>query len=118
MICTTVDFRHARIFHSCIQRNANQSSVFASRHISKVFTSNYFSTISDSYKTESGEELSTRKIKAALKEVISTEDKRKPMSDEALQKALAEKGFPIARRTISKYREQMGIPVARLRKES
>lgn len=73
---------------------------------------------SDSYKTESGEELSTRKIKAALKEVISTEDKRKPMSDEALQKALAEKGFPIARRTISKYREQMGIPVARLRKES
>lgn len=73
---------------------------------------------SDSYKTENGEELSTRKIKATLKEIIDGEDKHKPMSDDALKTALAEKGFPIARRTVAKYREQLDIPVARLRKES
>ena len=72
---------------------------------------------SDSYKTESGEELSTRKIKAMLKEIIDGENKHKPMSDDALKTALAEKGFPIARRTVAKYREQLDIPVARLRKE-
>lgn len=70
----------------------------------------------DSYTTESGEELSTRKMKVALRELIEKEDKRKPMSDEALTKKMQEKGFPVARRTVSKYREQMGIPVARLRK--
>lgn len=70
----------------------------------------------DSYTTDSGEELSTRKMKVALKELIEKEDKRKPMSDEALAKKMQEKGFPVARRTVSKYREQMGIPVARLRK--
>ena len=72
---------------------------------------------SDSYKTESGEELSTRKIKAVLKEVIEHEDKHKPLNDDTLKEILTQKGFPIARRTISKYREQMGIPIARLRKE-
>lgn len=70
----------------------------------------------DSYTTESGEELSTRKMKVALRELIEKEDKCKPMSDEALTKKMQEKGFPVARRTVSKYREQMGIPVARLRK--
>ena len=71
----------------------------------------------DSYTTEDGEEMSTRKIKLALKEVIDSEDKRKPLSDDALAKVMKEKGFPIARRTVAKYREQLGLPVARLRKE-
>ena len=71
---------------------------------------------SDGYTTGEGEELSTRKIKLALKELIAKEDKAKPMSDDALTKALAKQGFPIARRTVAKYREQLGLPVARLRK--
>lgn len=71
---------------------------------------------SDSYATKQGEELSTRRIKIALKEIIDAEDKTRPMSDDALMKALAAKGFSIARRTVSKYREQLGLPVARLRK--
>lgn len=72
---------------------------------------------SDSYTTEDGEEMSTRKIKVALKEVIQKEDKSKPLSDDALAKVMKKKGFPIARRTVAKYREQLGLPVARLRKE-
>lgn len=71
---------------------------------------------SDSYTTGNGEELSTRKIKLALKDIIAHEDKHKPMSDDALTKAMAKLGYPIARRTIAKYREQLGLPVARLRK--
>ena len=70
----------------------------------------------DSYTTEDGEEMSTRKIKLTLKELIEHEDKKKPLSDDALSKVLKEKGFPVARRTVAKYREQLGIPVARLRK--
>ena len=72
---------------------------------------------SDGIKTEDGEELSTRKIKLALKDAVENENKAKPLSDEALAKMLVGKGFPIARRTIAKYREQLGIPVARLRKK-
>lgn len=72
---------------------------------------------SDSVKTDSGEEMSTRKIKLAMKELIEGEDKRKPLSDDTLTKILISKGYPIARRTIAKYREQLGIPVARLRKK-
>lgn len=79
-----------------------------------IFPLKYF--FSDGYVTESGEELSTREIKAALRELVDAEDKRKPMSDDALSEALKEKGYPIARRTVAKYREQLGIPVARLRK--
>lgn len=71
---------------------------------------------SDSYTTDGGEELSTRKIKLALKDIIDNENKSKPMSDDALTREMAKHGYPIARRTIAKYREQMGIPVARLRK--
>lgn len=71
---------------------------------------------SDSIKTDSGEELSTRKLKTVLREIIESEDKRKPLGDDALSKEMKRRGFPIARRTVSKYREQMGIPVARLRK--
>ena len=94
--------------------------------ISRVSNSKYVQTrwgtfplkffFSDGYVTEDGEELSTRKIKAALRILIEDEDKRKPMSDDALAEALARQGFPIARRTVSKYREQLGLPVARLRK--
>lgn len=71
---------------------------------------------SDGYNTGQGEELSTRKIKLALKDIIAHEDKQKPMSDDALTKAMAKLGYPIARRTIAKYREQLGLPVARLRR--
>lgn len=70
----------------------------------------------DSYTTDDGEEMSTRKIKLVLKEVIDNEDKKKPLSDGALAKIMKEKGYPIARRTIAKYREQMNLPVARLRR--
>lgn len=66
--------------------------------------------------SEDGEELSTRKIKIKIKEIIDKEDKNKPLSDDKIKSLMEEKGFVIARRTIAKYREQMGIPVARLRK--
>ena len=71
---------------------------------------------SDGYVTDDGQEIATRKIQAALKDLVEAEDKKKPLSDEALTVMLNEKGFPIARRTVAKYREQLGIPVARLRK--
>ena len=95
--------------------------------VSRVCNSKYAQTrwgtfplrhfFSDSYVTESGEELSTRQIKAVLRDLIEAEDKHKPLSDDALREQLTEKGFPIARRTIAKYREALGIPIARLRKE-
>ena len=71
---------------------------------------------SDGYVTDDGEEMSTRRIKAVLQDIIDGEDKNAPLSDEALTRVMEEKGFPIARRTVAKYREQMGIPVARMRK--
>ena len=67
--------------------------------------------------TDSGEEVSTREIKSILQECIVNEDKRKPITDDRLCEILNEKGYQIARRTVAKYREQIGIPVARLRKE-
>ena len=79
-----------------------------------TFPLRYF--FSDGYVTADGEELSTREIKTALRELIEQEDKGKPLSDDALKALLAAKGYPIARRTVAKYREQLGIPVARLRK--
>ena len=94
--------------------------------VSRVSNSKYAQTrwgtfplrhfFSDGYVTESGEELSTRQIKAALRDLVDAEDKRKPLSDDQLKDLLAQKGFPIARRTVAKYREQLGIPIARLRK--
>ena len=94
--------------------------------ISRVSNSKYAQTrwgtfplrhfFSDSYATGDGE-ASTRQIKAVLRDIIDAEDKHKPLSDEALTAALADKGFPIARRTVAKYREQLDIPVARLRSE-
>ncbi|MEN0020664.1 MAG: RNA polymerase factor sigma-54 [Planctomycetota bacterium] len=67
--------------------------------------------------TESGEEISWEAVKAALQEVVDNENKAKPMSDEALAKAMKERGVDIARRTVAKYRAQLGIPSARLRRE-
>lgn len=71
---------------------------------------------SDGFVTEEGQEIATRRIQAALRECVESEDKRKPLSDEALTVMLNKRGFPIARRTVAKYREQLGIPVARLRR--
>ena len=94
--------------------------------ISRVSNSKYAQTrwgtfplrhfFSDGYVTESGEELSTRQIKAALRDIVDAEDKKRPLSDDVLKEELNKRGFPIARRTVAKYREQLGIPIARLRK--
>jgi RNA polymerase sigma-54 factor len=72
---------------------------------------------SESLSTESGEEVSTREVKKILSDLIEAEDKHKPLSDDLLTEMLQEKGYNIARRTVAKYREQLNIPVARLRKE-
>ena len=94
--------------------------------VSRVSNSKYAQTrwgmfplkffFSDSYTTENGEELSTRKIKLTLQEIIDAEDKQHPLSDDALKAEMDKHGLPIARRTVAKYREQLGIPIARLRK--
>ncbi|MBD0279530.1 MAG: RNA polymerase factor sigma-54 [Flavisolibacter sp.] len=72
---------------------------------------------SESLTTDSGEEVSTREVKKILSDLIENENKKKPLSDERLTELLQEKGYNIARRTVAKYREQLNIPVARLRKE-
>lgn len=72
---------------------------------------------SESMKNEAGEDVSTKQIKKILEDSLGEEDKKRPLTDEKLAKLLKEKGFPIARRTIAKYREQLNIPVARLRKQ-
>ena len=95
--------------------------------ISRVANSKYIDTpygtfllksfFSESMQTDSGEEVSTRKVKKILQDCVAEEDKKKPYADEKLVFMLKEKGYKIARRTIAKYREQLNIPVARLRKE-
>lgn len=95
--------------------------------VSRVANSKYVQTpfgnfllksfFSEALSTESGEEVSSREVKKILSDAIGNEDKRKPLPDEKLMKLLNDKGYNIARRTIAKYREQLGIPVARLRKE-
>ncbi len=80
-----------------------------------IFPVKYF--FSEGIQTDSGEAVSTREIKNILQECINNEDKQKPLTDEQLMNTLKEKSYPIARRTVAKYREQLGIPVARLRKE-
>ena len=80
-----------------------------------VFELKYF--FSEGVETESGEEVSNREIKQALTSIIAQEDKSSPLSDQALQKELQAKGYRVARRTVSKYREMLQIPVARLRRE-
>jgi len=95
--------------------------------VSRVANSKYVDTpygtklikdfFSESMKNEEGEDVSTREIKKILETVIEEEDKHKPHTDDKLAALLKEKGYPIARRTVAKYREQLNIPVARLRKE-
>ena len=95
--------------------------------ISRVANSKYVQTpygtfmlkffFSEGIKNEGGEEVSTREIKKILKDCVENEDKAKPMTDEQLMLILKEKGYPIARRTVAKYREQLGIPVGRMRKK-
>ncbi|HPF92117.1 MAG TPA: RNA polymerase sigma-54 factor, partial [Flavobacteriales bacterium] len=72
---------------------------------------------SESLTNEAGEEVSTREVKKILKDAIEAEEKRKPLTDDELTALLKGKGYNIARRTVAKYREQLNIPVARLRKE-
>ncbi|MDT0644153.1 RNA polymerase factor sigma-54 [Zunongwangia sp. F363] len=95
--------------------------------VSRVANSKYVDTpygtklikefFSESMKNDQGEDVSTREIKKILEISIEEEDKRKPLTDEKLAKVLKDKGYPIARRTVAKYREQLDIPVARLRKQ-
>ncbi|WP_437397348.1 RNA polymerase factor sigma-54 [Flagellimonas lutimaris] len=95
--------------------------------VSRVANSKYVDTpygtklikdfFSESMKNEQGEDVSTKEIKKILETVIRDEEKKKPLTDAKLAKILKERGYPIARRTVAKYREQLGIPVARLRKE-
>ena len=72
---------------------------------------------SEGLTTDSGEEISNKEVKAIIESIIGNEEKRKPLSDQKIAQMLEQKGFKIARRTVTKYREQLGIPVARLRKE-
>lgn len=95
--------------------------------VSRVANSKYVQTefgtfllksfFSEAIQTESGEEVSNKEVKKILEDCIGKEDKRKPLADERLTEILKEHGYNIARRTVAKYREQMNIPVARLRKE-
>ena len=95
--------------------------------VSRVANSKYVDTpygtklikefFSESMKNDQGEDVSTREIKKILEITIGEEDKKKPLTDDKLAKILKEKGYPIARRTVAKYREQLDLPVARLRKE-
>jgi RNA polymerase sigma-54 factor len=95
--------------------------------LSRVANSKYVQTefgtfllksfFSEGIMTDSGEEASSKEVKQILTDLIGAEQKRKPLSDDKLGEMLNEKGYNIARRTVAKYREQLGIPVARLRKE-
>jgi RNA polymerase sigma-54 factor len=95
--------------------------------VSRVANSKYVQTefgtyplkffFSESLSTDSGEEVSTREVKKILSELIELEDKKNPLSDQELMENLKQRGYNIARRTVAKYREQLDIPVARLRKE-
>jgi RNA polymerase sigma-54 factor len=97
---------------STVSRVANSKSVQTDFGI---YPLKYF--FSESITTDSGEDVSSKEVKYILKEIIDNENKRKPYSDDKLEKMLNDKGYNIARRTVAKYREQMNIPVARLRKE-
>ncbi len=97
---------------STVSRVANSKSVQTEFGI---YLLKYF--FSEGIATESGEDVSSREVKNYLKEVVEAEDKRRPLSDDKLEKLLKDRGYNIARRTVAKYREQLQIPVARLRKE-
>ena len=94
------------------------SRVVRSKHIQTefgVFPLKYF--FSEAISTDSGEEVSSREVKSKLRGLVEQEDKSRPLADEKIERILKESGYNIARRTIAKYREQLGIPVARLRKQ-
>ena len=97
---------------STVSRVANSKYVQTpyGTHLLKFF-------FSEGITNEEGEEVSTREIKKILKDCVENEDKARPMTDEQLMLILKDKGYPIARRTVAKYREQLGIPVARMRKK-
>jgi RNA polymerase sigma-54 factor len=97
---------------STVSRVAN--SKYVQTHFG-IFPLKFF--FSEGLQTDSGEEVSTREIKRILQDCIENEQKRKPLTDESLTDILQEKGYQIARRTVAKYREQLNIPVARLRRE-
>lgn len=97
---------------STVSRVANSKSVQTDFGI---FPLKYF--FSEGISTDSGEDVSSREVKSELKHIIDGEDKKRPLSDDKLEKLLKGKGYNIARRTVAKYREQLNIPVARLRKE-
>lgn len=97
---------------STVSRVANSKSVQTEYG---TYSLKYF--FSEGIATDSGEDVSSREVKNYLKELVDNEDKRKPLSDDKLEKLLKDKGYNIARRTVAKYREQLQIPVARLRKE-
>ncbi|MCP2042798.1 RNA polymerase factor sigma-54 [Pontibacter sp. BT731] len=97
---------------STVSRVANSKAVQTEFGI---YPLKYF--FSEGIATDSGEDASSREVKHILKEIIDKESKRKPLSDEKIEKMLNDKGYNIARRTVAKYREQLNIPVARLRKE-
>ena len=110
-----------------ILKNIAEKTGFDISTISRVSNSKYVQTnfgvyplkyfFSESMQTEDGEEISTREIKKIISECIQQENKEKPLTDEQLTELLREKSYLIARRTVAKYREQLNIPVARLRKE-
>jgi len=97
---------------STVSRVAN--SKYVQTHFG-IFPLKFF--FSEGLQTDSGEEVSTREIKRILQDCIENEQKRRPLTDESLTDILQEKGYQIARRTVAKYREQLNIPVARLRRE-
>ena len=96
---------------STVSRVANSKFVqteFGTRRLKEFF--------SESLQTQDGDEVSTLEVKNILRDIISNESNRKPYSDEKLKDLLMKRGYNIARRTVAKYREQLNIPVARLRK--
>lgn len=97
---------------STVSRVANSKSVQTEFGI---YPLKYF--FSEGIATDSGDDVSSREVKQQLKELIDNEEKKRPLSDDKLEKLLKDKGYNIARRTVAKYREQLNIPVARLRKE-
>ena len=117
-----------RLIQPMILKDIAQDTGLDISTISRVSNSKYVLTdfgvyplkffFNDSFVTKDGEELSKMKIKSTLRELIENEDKANPLSDDALAALLGEKGLSVARRTVAKYREQMGLPVARLRRNA
>ena len=110
-----------------IMRDVAERSGYDIATISRVSNCKYVQTnfgiyplkyfFSEPVQNDSGEEITTREVKQVLQEILDAEDKRNPLKDDILMELLKERGYSIARRTVAKYREQMGVPVARLRKE-